>query len=85
MSENKPYHNKGFGLAFFWIIVLTFGIPLGSMMFIDDTFARMIKKYGDPIRTECWENSKHERTCNQNNSCKFGRNFCIEGVFRWKE
>ena len=84
MSENKPYHNKGFGLAFFWIIVLTFGIPLGSMMFIDDTFATMIKKYGDPIRSECWENSKHERTCRGDNTCKFGRNFCIEEVYRWK-
>ena len=38
--NNKPYHNKGFGSNnFFWIIVLTFILPLGSMMFIDDTFA----------------------------------------------
>ena len=84
MSSDKPYHNKGFGIAFFWIIVLTFVLPLGSMMFIDDTFARVIKKYGDPIRSECWENSKHERTCRGDNTCKCGRNFCIEEVYRWK-
>ena len=84
MSSDKPYHNKGFGVAFFWIIVLTFAIPLGTMMFIDDTFARMVKKYGDPIRSECWENSKHERTCRGENTCKFGRNFCIDEVYRWK-
>ena len=55
------------------------------MMFMDDTFARVIKKYGDPIRSECWENSKHERVCRGENTCKFGRNFCTPNVYRWRE
>ena len=54
------------------------------MMFIDDTWDRFLKKYGDPIKTECWENSKHERVCRDNNTCKFGRNFCIDEVYRWR-
>ena len=51
---------------------------------MDDTWSRFVKKYTDPIRSECWENSKHERTCRGENTCKFGRNFCIEEVYRWK-
>ena len=43
-----------------------------------------LSKYGDPITTECWENSKHERVCKTKNSCKFLRNFCIEEVYRWR-
>ena len=80
----KPYHNEGFGIAFFWIFALVFILPIIGTLAIDDTWERFTKKYGDPIRTECWENSKHERTCNENNTCKFGRNFCIEDVYRWK-
>ena len=83
--KNNAYHNEGFGIAFFWIFALFFILPVIGVLSIDDTWSRFAKKYGDPIRSECWENSKHERTCNQNNSCKFGRNFCIEKVFRWKE
>ena len=80
----KPYHNEGFGIAFFWIFALFFILPVIGVLSIDDTWSRFAKKYGDPIRSECWENSKHERTCNENNTCKFGRNFCIEDVYRWK-
>ena len=54
------------------------------MMALDDTWDRFLKKYGDPIKTECWENSKHERVCRDNNTCKFGRNFCIPEVYRWR-
>ena len=81
----KPYHNKGFGTAF-TVIVLTFLVlPVAAMMTLDDTWDRFLKKYGDPIKTECWENSKHERVCRDNNTCTFLRNFCTPKVYRWKE
>ena len=85
MSENKPYHNKGFGISFFWIVVVLFIFPIVAMMTLDDTWDRFLKKYGDPIRTECWENSKHERVCREKKTCKFFRNFCTPEVYRWRE
>ncbi len=85
MSDpNQPYHNKGFAPAFLWIIFLTMILPVVGLMTIDDTWSRFVKKYTDPWRSECWENSKHERVCRGDNTCKFGRNFCIEEVYRWK-
>ena len=80
----KPYHNKGFGLAFLTIILFTMVLPIAAMMTIDDTWDRLLKKYGDPWKSDCWENSKHERVCKSDNTCKFGRNFCIPEVYRWK-
>ena len=44
-----------------------------------DIFVQMHLPDGD-----CWENSKHERVCKDDNQCKFGRNFCIDEVYRWK-
>ena len=82
--DNQSYHNQGFGKSFAVIFFATFLLPVVAMMFIDDTWDRFLKKYGDPIRTECWENSKHERVCRDNNTCTFGRNFCIPEVYRWK-
>lgn len=82
--SNEPYHNQGFGIAFLWIILVVFLFPLAAMMTIDDTWDRFLQKYGDPITTECWENSKHERVCKKENSCKFLRNFCTEEVYRWR-
>ena len=52
------------------------------MMTIDDTWDRFLQKYGDPFTSNCWENSKHERVCNDDNTCKFGRNFCISRSFQ---
>ena len=82
--SNQPYHNQGFGLAFLWIIIIVFLLPLAAMMTMDDTWSRFLQKYGDPIKTKCWENSKHERVCREENSCKFFRNFCIKEVYRWQ-
>ena len=88
--NNQPYHNKGFGLAFITIILVTIVLPVAAMMTIDDTWERYLKKYGDPITSECWENSKHERVCSVPTEgaklaeCKFWRNFCIEEVYRWR-
>ena len=82
--SDQPYHNKGFGAAFLWIILVMFILPVVAMMTLDDTFERFLQKYGDPIKTECWENSKHERVCKKENSCKFLRNFCIPEVYRWQ-
>ena len=85
MSDpNEPYHNKGFGLSFLTIILFTMVLPIAAMMTIDDTWDRLLKKYGDPWKSDCWENSKHERVCKSDNTCKFGRNFCIPEVYRWK-
>ena len=79
---NSPYHNKGFGVAFLWIMFLFLILPLVAMMTIDDTWSRFLKKYGDPIKTECWENSKHEKVCRSENSCKFLRNFRLPEIYR---
>lgn len=77
-------NNKGFGLAFFWIFMVAFLLPVVAIMSLDDTFERFLKKYGDPFATKCWENSKHERVCKGEVVCKFGRNFCIDEVYRWR-
>ncbi len=80
--SNEPYHNKGFGIAFFWIITLTLVIPSFIMLSIDDGFSKFVKMRGGT--GDCWENSKHEKVCKDNNTCKFGRNFCIPEVYRWR-
>ena len=59
--SDQPNHNKGFGAAFLWIILVMFILPVVAMMTLDDTFERFLQKYGDPFTTECWENSKHEK------------------------
>ena len=85
MSDpNQPYHNKGFGVAFLWIIIITMLLPIAAMMPIDDTWDRFLQKYGDPWKSDCWENSKHERVCKADNTCLIGRNFCIPEKFRWR-
>ncbi len=38
--SNHAYHNKGFGVAFIWIMVLTMLIPLVGTLLIDDTWDR---------------------------------------------
>ena len=42
--SNQAYHNKGFGVAFTWIIVLTMIVPLGGLMFIDATWKKGYQK-----------------------------------------
>ena len=80
----EPYHNKGFGVAFLWIIIITMILPITAMMTLDDTRDRFLQKYGDPWKSDCWENSKHERVCKGDNTCLIGRNFCIPEKFRWR-
>ena len=80
-EENK---NKGLGLAFTSIILLMFVLPSIALLSMDDTWERFVIKYGSPITTDCWENSKHERVCRDKNNCRFGRLFCIDEVFRWR-
>jgi hypothetical protein len=44
MSDpNQPYHNKGFGVAFLWIIIITMLLPIAAMMTIDDTWDRFLQ------------------------------------------
>ena len=81
VEENN---NKGFGLAFMTIVVVMFMLPSVTLLSVGDTWERFIGKYGGSINTDCWENSKHERVCRDNNQCKFGRLFCINEVFRWR-
>ena len=81
--SNEPYHNEEFGVAFLTIIVFTIIIPALMILSIDDGFAKFVSMRG--FGSECWENSKHERVCKDDNTCKFGRNFCTENVFRWRE
>ena len=77
-------NNKGLGLAFMSIVLLMFVLPSISLFSIDDTWERFVIKYGSPISTDCWENSKHERVCRDESNCRFGRLFCINEVFRWR-
>ena len=37
----KPYHNEGFGIAFFWIFALVFILPIIGTLTIDDTWERL--------------------------------------------
>ena len=78
----KPYHNKGFGWAFFWIVTMGLVFPSIIMLSIDDGFATFWKMRGGT--GDCWENSKHERVCKDNNTCLIGRNFCIPEKYRWR-
>ena len=80
--SNEPYHNEGFGVAFLTIIVFTIILPALMILSIDDGFAKFVQMRG--MTGDCWENSKHERVCKDDNTCKFGRNFCTEEVFRWR-
>ena len=80
--SNEPYHNEGFGVAFLSIIVFTIIVPALMILSIDDGFAKFVSMRG--FGSECWENSKHERVCRGDNNCKFGRNFCIDEVYRWR-
>ena len=80
----EPYHNKGFGVAFLWIIIITMVLPITAMMTLDDRWDRVLQKYGAPWKSDCWENSKHERVCKGDNTCLIGRNFCIPEKFRWR-
>ena len=74
----KAYHNEGFGWGFFWVVMLMLVLPLAGLMTIDDTWERLVKKYTDPWKSDCWETAKHERVCRNNNQCKWFRNFCHE-------
>ena len=80
--SNEPYHNEGFGIAFLTIIVFTIILPALMILSIDDGFAKFVQMRG--MTGDCWENSKHERVCKDDNTCKFGRNFSIEEVYRWR-
>ena len=79
-NPNQPYHNKGFGWAFFWIVTMGLIFPSIIMLSIDDGFAKLVKMRG--LTGDCWENSRHERVCTVPTegaklaNCKFWRNFC---------
>ena len=55
--SNQAYHNKGFGVAFLWIIFLTMILPVIGLMTIDDTWDRLVSKYMSAWTSECWQNS----------------------------
>ena len=67
-EQNNNNNNKGFGLAFMTIVLVMFVLPSVALLSIGDTWERFISKYGSPISTDCWENSKHERVCRDENS-----------------
>jgi ABC-type spermidine/putrescine transport system permease subunit II len=80
--SNEPYHNEGFGWAFLWICIMFLVLPTIIVLSIDDGWEKYANMRG--FGGDCWENSKHEKVCKNNNTCKFGRNFCIEEVYRWR-
>ena len=53
--SNHAYHNKGVGVAFIWIMVLTMLIPLIGTLLIDDTWDRFVNKYVSAWTSECWQ------------------------------
>lgn len=80
--SNQAYHNKGFGVAFLWIMLLFIVLPAIMILSIDDGFYKFAQMRG--VTGDCWQNSQHERVCREENTCKFWRNFCIEEVYRWR-
>jgi hypothetical protein len=70
----EPYHNKGFGWAFFWIVTMSLVFPSIIILSIDDGFSKFVQMRG--LSGDCWENAKHEKVCKGEVVCKFGRNFC---------
>ena len=70
----EPYHNKGFGWAFFWIVTMSLVFPSIIILSIDDGFSKFVQMRG--LSGDCWENAKHEKVCKDEVICKFGRNFC---------
>ena len=70
----EPYHNKGFGWAFFWIVTISLVFPSIIILSIDDGFSKFVQMRG--LSGDCWENAKHEKVCKGEVVCKFGRNFC---------
>jgi len=76
----KPYHNEGFGKAFFVVFLLLVPLPILALWAADgqDWVDRFTTKYFSPWQSECWETAKHERVCKGDNNCKFWRNFCDE-------
>ncbi len=70
----EPYHNKGFGWAFFWIVTMSLVFPSIIILSIDDGFSKFVQMRG--LSGDCWENAKHEKVCKGEVICKFGRNFC---------
>ena len=73
-NPNQPYHNEGFGWAFFWIVILFLVFPSFIILSIDNGFAKFAQMRG--VTGDCWENSKHEIVCKETANCKFLRNFC---------
>ena len=61
----KPYHNKGFGTAFFYVFLILIPLPIFALWIVDgqDWVDRFTTKYFSPWQSECWENAKHERVC----------------------
>ena len=80
---NEPYHNEGFGWAFLNIVLFGLVFPALIILSIDNGFAKFAQMRG--VTGDCWENSKHERVCEDDNTCTFGRNFCTPNKFRWRE
>ena len=58
---HEPYHNKGFGVAYLWILFGVLVLPM-IILFTSlgtwDMFWKMHLPDGD-----CWENAKHEKVC----------------------
>ena len=72
----EPYHNKGFGWAFFWIVTISLVFPSIIILSIDDGFSKFVQMRG--LSGDCWENAKHEKVCKGEVDCKFLRNFCTK-------
>ena len=79
-DPNEPYHNEGFGIAFFTIVMFGLIFPALMILSIDNGFAKFVELRG--VTGDCWENSRHERVCTVPTegaklaNCKFWRNFC---------
>ena len=79
-DPNEPYHNEGFGIAIFTIVMFGLIFPALMILSIDNGFAKFVQMRG--VTGDCWENSRHERICTVPTegaklaNCKFWRNFC---------
>ena len=75
----KPYHNEGFGKAFFVVFLLLVPLPILGLWAVDgqDWVDRFTTKYFSPWQSECWETAKHERVCKGITTVNFGGTFAM--------
>ena len=77
---NKPYHNKGFGMAFFIVFLLLVPLPILGLWAVDgqDWVDRFTTKYFSPWQSEFWEQPSMKESVNQITTVNSGGTFAMK-------